>query len=151
MSVRQILVVGLVAAALLASACKHKDGGYHPPEEVSQIPREKVIDNLRELVPLMEEFHCAAPKESLRQSDIREWIVGNDSIEVRPIKKQPIVLTYADIRETPVLQQSGKVFRIRIFTYSQKDTGKEQFEFHWRSQEHAQRMIDYLESLRTKK
>jgi len=151
MSVRHTGMGGFVALAVLAAACRHKDAAYHPPEEVNQIPREKVIDNVRELVPLMEEFYCAAPKESLRQSDIREWIVGNDSIEVRPIKKQPIVLTYADIRETPVLQQSGKVYRIRIFTYSQKDTGKEQFELHWRSQEHAQRMIDYLESLRTKK
>ena len=82
------LLAALGILALLAPACKHKDPLPIDKEksEGRDIPREIAVGNLKTLLPSCTEVVCTFPRETLKQSDIQLWNMGNDGFEIRPAK-----------------------------------------------------------------
>jgi hypothetical protein len=143
------LILAVAALAAFPIACKHKEEVAVPKED---IPREIAIEKLRTTLPSCQELVSTAPsKETLRQADIREWLVRNDGFEVRPVKTKtkPIVLNYADIVETR-MEKSGGRFYVKLYTTVQKDPNKEQFTFLWSSEDNARTVDQSFEALRKK-
>lgn len=145
MRTRSLVVLALIAS--VAPACRKKEELPVPKED---IPREIAVGNLRTLLPTCAEVYCTLPKDTLKQSEIKEWVIGNDGFEIRPTKAKPIALNYADITSTRVEKSGTKYFYLKLFTTIQKDANKEHFYFMWPVEESARNAFQLFEAVRKK-
>lgn len=145
MRIRVWLVLALVAG--LAPACRKKEELPVPKED---IPREIAVGNLRTLLPTCTEVYCTLPKDTLKQSEIKEWKVGNDGFEIVPTKAKPIALNYADIIQTRVEKSGTKYFYLKLYTTVQREPNREHFYFMWPVEESAKNAYLLFESVRKK-
>lgn len=136
----------LAVIAVLAPACRKREELAVPKED---IPREIAVGNLRTLLPTATEVYCTLPKDTLKQSEIKEWVVGNDGFEIRPTKAKPIALNYADITQAKV-EKSGSRFYAKLYTTVQKDPAKEHFYFLWTVEERAKEAVQFFDVVRKK-
>ena len=127
-------MIAVVAVLLSVMACRKKEIIPAPPPE--DIPREVAVNNLKLLLPSSLEVHCTIPKETLKSTDIQEWVVGNDGFDIRTKKGKSIALTYTDIQSTR-LEKSGGKFHLKLFTSVQKEANREHFTFIWATEDNA--------------
>lgn len=136
-----------IALVLAVIACRKKEIMPPPPSE--DIPREIALSNLKTLLPNATEVYCTLPKDTLKQSEIREWVVGNDGFTIVPHKAKPLSLNYADILQTR-LEKSGTKFYVKLFTSVQREPNREHFYFVWMTEESAKAADQIFTSLKKK-
>jgi len=140
-------LVAVVALILCVTACRKKEIMPPPPQE--DIPREIAVNNLKTLLPTSLEVYCTLPKDTLKPSEIREWVVGNDGFEIRPTKAKVIAINYADILQTR-LEKSGSKFYVKLFTTVQREPNREHVTFVWSTEDSAKTADQIFTSLRKK-
>lgn len=129
------------------TACKTHKPVPVDTTEAPDIPREVALQKLGELLPTAEWVHCTLPKHSLKPSEITNWAIRSDAIEMEVHKSKSLVLNYADITAVR-LELIGKMYTTRVFTSLQADREKDHFEFQWRVEEKAKSAVELLTSLK---
>ncbi len=148
MRTRNLWLVAVAAAGLLGPACRKPRPIDVPTPEAEFIPRDIAVQKLRDLLPTSEQVISTVPKDTLSPSEIREWNVGGEGLEIRRVKGDPIVLRYAEITRKPEMVQSGRYFAVRIFSSQQKSETVEHLRFLWRQEKSPKDVVELLEALR---
>lgn len=143
---RHLVVLAIVAAA---AGCGRTQKIEVDTSEAKDIPKEIAMAKLRDLLPTAETIICTAPKMTLSQTDIAEWGVGNDGIEIRTAKEKSLTLPFAEVTGTR-LDRSGKFYVVRVFSTAQPAKDKEHFQLLWRTPEPPQRVLELIEACRQK-
>jgi hypothetical protein len=117
--------------------------------EAADIPREIALQKLRDLLPTVDYTYCTLPKDSLKPSEIRAWIIRSEAIEIDLGKPKPLTLVYREITDVK-LELVGKYYTARVFTTVQPDKEKDHFQFLWRQESPAKSVVELLTSLKGK-
>lgn len=140
---------GLLLLAVAAPACKTRTPVPVDTSEVTDIPREVAVQKLRELLPTAEYTYCTKPKDTLKPSEIRAWIIKSDGIEIDAGKTPAFLLFYRHITNVK-LELVGRYYTARVFTTMQPDPEKDHFQFLWKDEATAKSVVELLLSLTTK-
>jgi hypothetical protein len=142
----------LLAAAALAAGCRKREQVQVDTTDAKDIPREIAVSNLRETLPKAEQIRCTQPGDSLKQSEIREWVISGESVVMRRAKGGPLILRYSEVTRAELEKVSdGKYFNVKVYTTQQPNPEKEHFQFTWRSEDTARRAHELIEALRQKR
>jgi hypothetical protein len=147
MRFRLLIVLAVLAAA--APACKSRKPVAVDTTEAADIPREIALQKLRDLLPTVDYTYCTLPKDSLKPSEIRAWIIRSEAIEIDLGKPKPLTLVYREITDVK-LELVGKYYTARVFTTVQPDKEKDHFQFLWRQESPAKSVVELLTSLKGK-
>ncbi len=142
------LAVAVAVLALGTSSCKKKhivQGGDIEGSE--NIPREYAVKELRALLPTAETITCMAPKDTWKPSEIKEWVIEGDSVELRFAKGNPVKFGFGELTKTDTFQ-AGKIYFVRLFTEAMK--GKEHYAFGWKEVKTAKDVHELFEAVRRK-
>jgi hypothetical protein len=145
MRIPAILLLALLA--VVAPACKSHKPVPVDTSEAGEIPREVAVQKLRELLPTAEYVYCTAPKETVKGSDVRSWIVQSSMFELDHGRGKRLSMAYSDIAAVN-LELIGKLYTARLFSTANPD--KELFGFQWRQEDPAKRAVELLSSLKKK-
>lgn len=145
MMLRAIAILG----ALSAAACRGQ------PMDVDTsaapfIPAPVAIDNLMKLLPTAGVVGCTAPKVLFGQAEIKEWKIDAQAIEFHVEKKGPFRIAFAEITMTRAERLFGG-YKVALFTPGQPDARKEHYYFNFRDDAPARRVLELIDTLRTKK
>jgi hypothetical protein len=137
-----------IAAAALAVAltpgCKKTTPRPVDTSQAPDIPRSVAVEKLRELLPTCESMYCAAPSETLKPSEVREWSVGDSELWFKD-KGDTYRLVYAEITGVRLDGKGTKYFYAKVFT---NRPTKEHMYFRWLTEEPAQQAVELLEAVR---
>lgn len=139
----------LACLALLAASCRKKQVLEKPPEGANAIPREVALSELRAVLPTAEAIYCTLPKDSWKPSEIKEWVIEADHVELRFRKGDPLRFAYSEL--TKIMTGKDKSFFYAfLYTEAQKDPNREHFSFGWRNHETAKQAVELFEALRAR-
>lgn len=142
------LAVAVALLALGTASCRKKQivqgDNIKGPEN---IPREYAVKELRALLPTAETIVCAAPKDTWKPSEIREWVIEGDFVELRFAKGIPVKFGYGELTKTDTFQ-SGRVYYVRLFTEAMQ--GREHYSFGWKEVKTAKDVHELFEAVRRK-